>query len=145
MENYSNQTVNSFLEQRYQESFLSVANRNGQILAGEHEFTCDAQVSAIRKSTKPYITKDQREVYFYDALLRIKLTDKPGIYLVGARTLGLQPLDFLSENEHKSEMPLMKWPSCRGTILLTLVTKDKDGNELDPSKQYYRIAVSLKV
>lgn len=142
MEKYSNQAVNKFLEQ--EKSFLSIACRQNENLSGEHDFTCSEQVAAIRKANKPYVTKDGKEVYFYDALMRIQLADHPGFFLVGARTLGLQPLDFLSESEKDSDKPLMRWPACKGQIHLTLITKDKDGNDIPAEKQYYRIAVSLK-
>lgn len=143
MEKTSNKAVNGFLAQGAQGNFLSIANRNGENISGEHIFTCSEQVAAIRKG-QPYTTKDGRTVETWDALMRIQLEDKPGFYLVGARTLGLQPLDFLSEAEKGSDKPLMKWPACKGTLLLTLVTKDKSGKDIPAEKQYYRIAVSLK-
>ena len=143
MEKTSNKVVNSFLAQGAQGSFLSIANRNGENLSGEHSFTCSEQVAAIRKG-RPYTTRDNRTVDTYDALMRIQLGDKPGFYLVGARQLGLQPSDFLSESEQESDQPLMKWPSCKGSITLTLVTKDREGQDIASEKQYYRIAVSLK-
>lgn len=143
MLDHKNSVVNGFLAQGAQGNFLSIACRSGEVLNGEHGFTCDAQVAAIRKG-KPYTARDGREVDTYDALMRIQLDDKPGFYLVGARTLGLQPLDFLSEAEKESDKPLMQWPSCRGTMKLTLVTTDREGNAITTDKQYYRISVSLK-
>ena len=138
-----NALVNLYLSRGAQGSFLSIANRNNVLTAGEYEFTCSEQVATLNKGK---YTDSQGTVHeTADAIVRIQLTGKPGFFLISTRALGLEPIDFaIEDGEDKSDKILMKWPACKGSVTLTLVTKNRDGSERPTDKQYYRTDVSLK-
>lgn len=138
-----NSVVNQYLAAGAQGQFLSIANRNSSLAAGTYSFTCSEQAAALRPG-KPFKNSLGEEITPYDATLRIQIKDKTGFFLVGARSLGAQPVDFLNDEQENEDKPIMKWPSCKGKLTLTLVDKDKSGNDLAAGKEYFRISVSLE-
>ena len=137
MEN-PNDAVKRYLGAGTQGQFLSIANRAdaSQKLDADttYKFVGAEQIAKLRK--QEYKRGDTNYVS-YDAIIRITLEGQRGYFLISARQLALEPVDYANADQQSENEPLLRWPECEGTLVLTLAT-----SKSDPKKQYYSVAVN---